>query len=233
MWDLPGPGLEPVSPALAGGFLITAPPGKSPSFTSMFRSLKLETSKGTLSIKLTNWCRHFAWCDIELTPERGSSRLILWVQLWNELQESYSTFPGFLPKMTHGSGSTKGWCGKLGPLRWCLLPGAVCYHTDQLCSVPPAHPSQATRTLQKWRAGKEGLEARTYLLLHFFVKSKWGFCLWQKWYLFLKEIWKMRRDFKNLPTWPIFQKNRFHKHFRACILWSFLVHICLNVYFNF
>ena len=28
MWDLPGPGLEPVSPALAGGFLITAPPGK-------------------------------------------------------------------------------------------------------------------------------------------------------------------------------------------------------------
>ena len=26
MWDLPGPGLEPVSPALAGGFLTTAPP---------------------------------------------------------------------------------------------------------------------------------------------------------------------------------------------------------------
>ena len=29
MWDLPGPGLQPVSPALAGGFLTTAPPGKS------------------------------------------------------------------------------------------------------------------------------------------------------------------------------------------------------------
>ena len=29
MWDLPGPGLEPVSPALAGGFLTTEPPGKS------------------------------------------------------------------------------------------------------------------------------------------------------------------------------------------------------------
>ena len=29
MWDLPGPGLEPVSPALASGFLTTAPPGKS------------------------------------------------------------------------------------------------------------------------------------------------------------------------------------------------------------
>ena len=28
MWDLLGLGLEPVSPALAGGFLTTAPPGK-------------------------------------------------------------------------------------------------------------------------------------------------------------------------------------------------------------
>ena len=28
MWDLPGPGLEPVSPALASGFLTTVPPGK-------------------------------------------------------------------------------------------------------------------------------------------------------------------------------------------------------------
>ena len=29
MWDLTRPGLEPVSPALAGGFLTTVPPGKS------------------------------------------------------------------------------------------------------------------------------------------------------------------------------------------------------------
>ena len=29
MWDLPGPGLEPMSPALAGGFLTTPPPEKS------------------------------------------------------------------------------------------------------------------------------------------------------------------------------------------------------------
>ena len=34
MWDLPGPGLEPVSPALAGGFLTTAPPGKPPTCLS-------------------------------------------------------------------------------------------------------------------------------------------------------------------------------------------------------
>ena len=30
MWYLPRPGLEPVSPALAGGFSTTAPPGKPP-----------------------------------------------------------------------------------------------------------------------------------------------------------------------------------------------------------
>ena len=29
MWDPPKPGLEPVSPALASGFLTTVPPGKS------------------------------------------------------------------------------------------------------------------------------------------------------------------------------------------------------------
>ena len=28
MWDLPEPGLEPVSPELTGGFLTSAPPGK-------------------------------------------------------------------------------------------------------------------------------------------------------------------------------------------------------------
>ena len=32
MWDLPRPGLEPVSPALAGRFSTTAPPGKPPNF---------------------------------------------------------------------------------------------------------------------------------------------------------------------------------------------------------
>ena len=36
MWDLPGPGLEPVSLALAGGFLTTAPPGKSQSLIFFF-----------------------------------------------------------------------------------------------------------------------------------------------------------------------------------------------------
>ena len=33
MWDLPRPGLEPVSPALACGFSTTAPPGKPSHFS--------------------------------------------------------------------------------------------------------------------------------------------------------------------------------------------------------
>ena len=40
MWDLPRPGLEPVSPALAGRFSTTAPPGKpcSLSYTTLFKA---------------------------------------------------------------------------------------------------------------------------------------------------------------------------------------------------
>ena len=34
MWDLPRPGLKPVSPALAGRFSTTAPPGKPYGFLS-------------------------------------------------------------------------------------------------------------------------------------------------------------------------------------------------------
>ena len=43
MWDLLGPGIKPMPPALAGGFLTTAPPGKSydtfKSLTSTSRTI--------------------------------------------------------------------------------------------------------------------------------------------------------------------------------------------------
>ena len=39
MWDLPGPGLKPVPPALAGGFLTTAPPGSPDMFFFRFFSI--------------------------------------------------------------------------------------------------------------------------------------------------------------------------------------------------
>jgi len=31
MWNLPEPGIEPVSPSLAGGFFTTEPPGNLPA----------------------------------------------------------------------------------------------------------------------------------------------------------------------------------------------------------
>ena len=50
MWDLPGPGLEPVFPALAGGFLTTALPGKAHS--SKCKTQNYKTSVGFLLLLL-------------------------------------------------------------------------------------------------------------------------------------------------------------------------------------
>ena len=41
MWDLPGQRIEPVSLALAGGFLTTAPPGKSLFVSSSISFIKV------------------------------------------------------------------------------------------------------------------------------------------------------------------------------------------------
>ena len=48
MWDLPGPGLEPMSPALAGGFLTTAPPEKSPGLFFLGGTCGSESLEPTL-----------------------------------------------------------------------------------------------------------------------------------------------------------------------------------------
>ena len=42
MWDLPGPGLKPVFPALADGFSTTAPPGKPPHLFLYFKLVEVE-----------------------------------------------------------------------------------------------------------------------------------------------------------------------------------------------
>ena len=41
VWDLPGPGLEPVSPALAGRLSTTAPPGKPLKLLFLIASLTI------------------------------------------------------------------------------------------------------------------------------------------------------------------------------------------------
>ena len=53
MWDPAGPGLKPVSPALAGGFLTTVPPGKPQNldFRRLVGEKEKERKKATLEIK--------------------------------------------------------------------------------------------------------------------------------------------------------------------------------------
>ena len=41
MWDLPGPGLEPMSPTLAGGFLTTAPATKEVLVSDFLNHMKI------------------------------------------------------------------------------------------------------------------------------------------------------------------------------------------------
>ena len=47
MWDLPGSGIDPVSPALAGGFFTTEPSGKPPVFS--FYPLGIANTIGSFS----------------------------------------------------------------------------------------------------------------------------------------------------------------------------------------
>ena len=68
MWDLPGPGLEPVSPALAGGFLTTEPPGK-PRFYFLFL-LKKFLCGGVFPGGLVVRIQRFHCCDPGSIPGR-------------------------------------------------------------------------------------------------------------------------------------------------------------------
>ena len=51
MWDLPGPGLEPVSPALAGRFLTTVPPGKPKYFFLKYSKYRFNSQTNVCTLK--------------------------------------------------------------------------------------------------------------------------------------------------------------------------------------
>ena len=80
MWDLPGPGLEPVSPALAGGFLTTVPPGKSREyFYTHFPGRKTEAWKNEAILLrsyscplLKGWGSNSSPSDFRVQPPNGS-----------------------------------------------------------------------------------------------------------------------------------------------------------------
>ena len=64
MWDLPGPGLEPMSPALAVRFLTAAPPRKSSMFLNNMHTMHslLINEFQTLSTDFLVWQRRILVC---------------------------------------------------------------------------------------------------------------------------------------------------------------------------
>ena len=78
MWDLPRSGLEPMSPALAGRFLTTAPPGKPSSHLLWSVSQVLQYSLGKEALfsagppmPFLGMCLHFL-LELILNTLRGS-----------------------------------------------------------------------------------------------------------------------------------------------------------------
>ena len=107
MWDLPRPVLEPVSPALADGFLTTAPPGKSLAF--FFFKVFIEfVAKLLLLYVLVFWPQGM-WDLSSLTKDRTctpcigrrslnhwTAREVPWSSIFYTPLPSFSLFSGSL-----------------------------------------------------------------------------------------------------------------------------------------
>ena len=63
MWDLPRPGLEPMSPALAGRFSTTAPPGKPQKHSFIFALFHLPALPSSSCLWMFS-CFQIYKCDI-------------------------------------------------------------------------------------------------------------------------------------------------------------------------
>jgi len=87
MWDLPGPGIEPMSPALAGGFLATRAPGKS-SINSL-KSMTPRSSGGVGSSVVPLGCL----CCLECSPISRSNSPLRAQPLGHFLKETALKIP--------------------------------------------------------------------------------------------------------------------------------------------
>ena len=81
MWNLPGPGIEPGSPALAGRFLSTRPPGKSDNYLLN----KLLCVEGFPSVLVKNlpamwetWVSFLGWEDTLKEGMAAYSSILAW-----------------------------------------------------------------------------------------------------------------------------------------------------------
>ena len=89
LWDLPRPGLEPVSPALAGRVSTTAPPGKPPSLVFclcfFFFSFALPSYVGGFLAFWEVWglLPVFSRCSIGAVPRVDVFLMYLWGGRWS------------------------------------------------------------------------------------------------------------------------------------------------------
>ena len=126
MWDLPQLGIEPVSPALAGRFLTTAPPGKSK--LSVFFLLNLQSSLCILDTSPLSdiFSQSVACLFILLTvsfAEQHSVFLKCFLKFVFKRSLSFQLFniSGFFPKI-----GTQGPQPHSAFYVGCLAPGKIC-----------------------------------------------------------------------------------------------------------
>ena len=135
MWDLPGSGIEPVSPALAGGSFTTEPPGRPSAIHSDFSLLGtldilesvphmllahnfslIASWKLALSYQLVVISERAHW----LQPELDSVRTGWWMGSWKEgkfLQWMKTGHCGHLAQRRLQEGSLALKFGDEGPVR--------------------------------------------------------------------------------------------------------------------
>ena len=79
LWDPPRPGLEPVSPALAGGFPTTVPPGKFPLYLLHAVSQQISCPSNSILVStffLTYYLFIYLWLCWVFASARGPSLVV-------------------------------------------------------------------------------------------------------------------------------------------------------------
>ena len=77
MWDIPGPGIEPLSPALAGIFFTTEPPGKPRLlyFKMDGLSIFLLGLEKSIEVDWTNWKKKIMQQTIDDLPKKRRKKM--------------------------------------------------------------------------------------------------------------------------------------------------------------
>ena len=66
MWNLPGPGIEHMSPVLVGGFLTPGPPGKSQNFW-LEDIFHLNQISDVVGVQAVLWIYEFKSCEFKIS----------------------------------------------------------------------------------------------------------------------------------------------------------------------